>query len=159
MRIALPIVASLSLLSAPLLAQKPDFSGTWKLSEEKSDPIPPGRMGGMRATELTIVQKDGKLTITSKMGDMSRSATYALDGTESKNAGMRNMELTTTSKWVDNTIVTDGDNTVQGPMGEMRLKTHEVRSLSADGKTMTVISTTTTPQGERTRKNVYDKQA
>jgi hypothetical protein len=157
MRLALPILASLSLFSAPVLAQKPDFSGTWKLNVEKSDPVPQGRMGGMRATELTIVQKDGKLTVESKMGEMSRTSTYNLDGTESKNPGMRDMQMTTTSKWVDNTIVTDGDNTVQGPMGEMRIKSHEVRSLSADGKTMTVVTTTTTPQGERTRKNVYDK--
>ena len=43
-------------------------------------------------------------------------------------------------------------------MGEMKVKTKEVRTLSEDGKTMTVVSTFTTPQGERTRKAVYDKQ-
>jgi hypothetical protein len=34
----------------------------------------------------------------------------------------------------------------------------EVRTLSADGKTMTVTTTRQTPNGEMTNKRVYDKQ-
>ena len=41
---------------------------------------------------------------------------------------------------------------------EMKVTTHEGRSLSADGKHMTVVTTMTTPRGERTRKAVYDRQ-
>ena len=36
--------------------------------------------------------------------------------------------------------------------------TKEVRSLSADGKAMTVVSTRQSANGETTRKTVYDKQ-
>jgi len=169
MKPSLAIAAALTLLATPLLAQKPDFSGSWKLNAEASDPMggPPGGGGGgqrgpgggagMRATELFITQSDSKIVIEAKMADRSRMMTYYLDGRESKNPAMRDIELTTKSSWVDNTIVTEGENTITTPMGEMTIKSKEVRSMSADGKQMTVITTTVTPQGERTRKAVYDK--
>jgi hypothetical protein len=157
-------LAALSLATAPVVAQKPDFSGSWKLNAEASDPMGgpggggqrgPGGMG--RATELFITHSDSKIVIEAKMGDQSRVTTYYLDGRESKNPGMRGAEMTTKSTWAENTIVTEGENTMTTPMGEMTIKTREVRSMSADGKQMTVVLTTTTPQGERTRKTVYDK--
>ena len=170
MRLTVAAFAALSLLAGPASAQKPDFSGTWKLNAEKSDSIAPprggsaggggqrpGGMGGMRPTEFFITHSDSKLVIEQKMGDRTMLLTYYLDGRESKNPGMRGNEMTTTSTWVDNTIVTNGENTFTTPMGEMTIKSHEVRSMSDDGKTLTIVSTATTPRGEMTRKTVYDK--
>ncbi len=170
MKPSLALAAALALLATPLVAQKPDFSGNWKLNADASDPVgPPGGGGGgggqrgpgggagMRATEVFITQSDSKIVIESKMGDRTRVTTYYLDGRESKNPGMRDAEMTTKSTWADNTIVTEGENTVTTPMGEMTIKSKEVRSMSADGKQMTVVTTAVTPQGERTRKAVYDK--
>ncbi len=168
MNCAIPALAAISLLAAPLAAQKPDFSGTWKINNEKSDPMPappagggggqrPGGMGGMRPSELFITHSDSKMVIEQKMGERTVLLTHYLDGRESKNAGMRGTEMTTKSTWVDNTIVTTGENTFTTPMGEMTIKSHEVRSMSDDGKSMTVVSTATTPRGEMTRKTVYDK--
>ena len=117
----------------------------------------PGGGGMFRATDLSIIQMDSKISIEQKMGDQTRNVAYYLDGRESKNPGMRGAEMTTKSTWVENTIVTDGENTFTTPMGEMTIKTHEVRTLSDDGKTMTIVSTATTPRGEMTRKTVYDK--
>ncbi len=157
-----------SLLAAPLSAQKPDFSGTWKINPEKSDPMSappggggggqrPGGMGGIRPSELFITHSESKMVFEQKMGERTVLLTYYLDGRESKNPGMRGAEMTTKSTWVDNTIVTDGENTFTTPMGDMTIKSHEVRSMSDDGKTMTIVSTATTPRGEMTRKTVYDK--
>ncbi len=169
MNYALPALAAISLLAGPLAAQKPDFSGTWKINTEKSDPIPappagaggagqrPGGMGGMRPSELFIMHSDSKMVIEQKMAERTTLLTYYLDGRDSKNPGMRGAEMTTKSTWVENTIVTNGENTFTTPMGEMTIKTHEVRSLSDDGKTMTIVSSATTPRGEMTRKTVYDK--
>ena len=163
------LVMALGLLASPLLAQKPDFSGTWKLNAEKSDPIPtppagggggqrPGGMGGgMRPSELFITHSDSKMVIEQKIGDRTMLLTYYLDGRDSKNPGMRGTELTTKSVWVENTIITDGENTFTTPMGEMTIKTHEIRSLSEDGKIMIIVSTVTSPRGEMTRKTAYDK--
>lgn len=155
---ALVVVAGLTLVAAPLTAQNPDFSGTWKLNTEKSDPAP-GRGGGMMGMgDLKITQSGGKLVIEMSMGERSRTMTYNLDGSESRNPGMRGNEMVTKSHWDGQTLVTEGENTITTPNGEMTVKTKEVRSLSADGKTMTVVATSTTPRGERTRTTVYDKQ-
>ncbi|MCC7133222.1 MAG: hypothetical protein IT352_11265, partial [Gemmatimonadales bacterium] len=103
MKPSLAIAAVLTLLGTPLLAQKPDFSGSWKLNAEASDPMggPPGGGGGgqrgpgggagMRATELFITQSDSKIVIEAKMADRSRMMTYYLDGRESKNPAMRDI--------------------------------------------------------------------
>ncbi len=168
MKLSLATLAAIGLLAGPLSAQKPDFSGTWKLNPEKSDPMPappagggggqrPGGMGGMRPSELFITHSDSKMVIEQKMGDRTTLLTYYLDGRESKNPGMRGNEMTTKSAWAENTIATDGDNTFTTPMGEMTIKSHEVRSMSEDGKTMTIVSTVTSPRGEMTRKTVYEK--
>ena len=161
MKLALATLAAIGLLAGPLLAQKPDFSGTWKLNPEQSDPMPapppggggggqrPGGMGGMRPSELFITHSDSKMVIEQKMGDRTMLLTYYLDGRESKNPGMRGNEMTTKSAWAENTFTT--------PMGEMTIKSHDVRSMSEDGKTMTIVSTVTSPRGEMTRKTVYDK--
>ena len=155
---ALIALAGFAVLTSPLVAQHPDFSGTWKLNAEKSD-ARPGRGGGMMGMgDVQITQSDGKLVITMSMGERSRTTTYHLDGSESSNSGMRGNQMVTTSRWDGPSLVTEGNNTVSTPNGDMQVKTKEVRSLSADGKTMTVVTTSTTPQGERTRTTIFDKQ-
>ena len=167
-RILFSLAATIALPLALVAQGKPDFSGSWKLNADKSDPAPqtggggggqrPGGGGMGRATELTITQTATKITIDQKMGDRSRTVSYNLDGSESKNPGMRDNEMVTKSHWDGTTLVTEGDNTVKSPMGEMNIKSKELRTLSADGKEMTVVSTVISPRGENTRKTVYDKQ-
>ena len=70
---------------------------------------------------------------------------------------MRGAEMTTKSRWEGATLITEGDNTINTPVGDMNITTKEVRSLSDDGKTLTIVSTTISPRGEMTRKLVYDK--
>lgn len=180
MRMTAAALTLLAVAAAPLAAQKPDFSGNWKLNVEKSDPMgPPGGGmggqrppadanaprpgggmggGGMRAMEVFITQTDSKIIIEQKMGETSRMMTYALDGSASKNPGFRGNEMTTKSTWDGNAIVTEGENTFQTPNGDMTIKSKETRTLSEDGKTMTVVTVTNSPRGEMTRKVVYDKQ-
>jgi hypothetical protein len=149
--------------TAPALAQaKPDFSGAWKLNAEKSDPMGGGGGGGggmMRDAVTTITQTATELTLVTKFGENSRTAAYKLDGTESVNPGMRGGESKTKAKWDGATLVLEHVRNMSGPNGDMQVTSKEVRSLSADGKTMTVVTTTQGPNGEMTRKMVYDKQA
>jgi hypothetical protein len=149
--------------TAPALAQaKPDFSGAWKLNAEKSDPMGGGGGGGggmMRDAVTTITQTATELTLVTKFGENSRTAAYKLDGTESVNPGMRGGESKTKAKWDGATLVLEHVRNMSGPNGDMQMTSKEVRSLSADGKTMTVVTTTQGPNGEMTRKMVYDKQA
>ncbi len=41
---------------------------------------------------------------------------------------------------------------------EFEMKTREERSLSADGKVLTIVTTRSNPQGDRTSKQVFNKQ-
>jgi hypothetical protein len=58
-----------------------------------------------------------------------------------------------TAKWEGSSLVIETTREFNG----MTITTKEVRTLSADGKTMTVDSTSQTPQGEVKRKVVYAK--
>lgn len=139
----------------------PDFSGTWTLDASKSEMPQMGRMGGERMGRmgemtLTIKQNAETLTIDQKMGQMSRTLTYKLDGSESTNPGMRGGEVKSTSKWDGDKLVTESTQTMNGPSGEMTIKSREVRSLAADG-TMLVEMTRETPRGTSTSKLIFRK--
>lgn len=174
MRIALAVTL-LAVAAGPLAAQKPDFSGSWKLNQAMSDSLPlggpggPGGQGGAGerrggrgmmgpAAEMFITQLTSRMTVEQKVADQARTSTYSLDGSESRNPGMMGREFVTTTTWVDNTLVTKGKNSFTTPMGDMTVESSEVRALSEDGKRMTVTMNVTTPRGTMTRKLVYDKQ-
>lgn len=162
MRTSLLSLTALATLAASAGAQaQADFSGTWKRNAEKSDPMggPGGGGGGMMANATwTITQTADKITIAIQAGEMNRTSTYTLDGKESVNPGMRGAEVKSTAKWEGASLVIESTQTMSGPNGDMTITSKEVRTLSEDGKTMTVVTTRVTPQGERTTKAVYDKQ-
>lgn len=170
MRTALAVVTAV-LIAMPAVAQsRPDFTGSWKLNPEKSDA--PRQMGGGGggaggrgmgggmgpANEIHATQTGDKLMLDQKAGDQSRTLAYYLDGRESRNAGMRNSEMVSTARWDGASLVIESSMSFEGPNGAMTITTRDVRTLSDDARTMTVVTTTTTPRGENTRKTVYDKQ-
>ena len=152
-----------SAVLSPVAAQgKPDFSGRWKMNAEKSDPMGGigggGGGGGMVASAaITITQSAGKLVIETKRGEQVATATYNLDGSESTNTTQRG-ESRSKASWDGSSLLIASESSFNGPNGAMTLTSKEVRSLSADGKTMTVVRTSQTPNGEMTRKTVFDKQ-
>ena len=152
-----------TMVAGPALAQAkppcPDFSGAWKMNVEKSDPMGGGPGGGgggagMADAITTITQTATELTVTTKFGDQTRTLTYKLDGSESVNPGMRGGESKSKAHWDGNSLVIETTQNVTGPNGDMQITTKETRTLSADGKQMTVVSSS--QRGER--KRVYDKQ-
>lgn len=144
---------------------KPNFSGTWKLNVEKSDPMGGGGGGGggaggggMGAAPITIDQTDAKLTVTRTFNDQTTTSVYNLDGSESTNTSPRG-ESKSKAHWDGASLVIETTSTFNGQNGPMTINSKEVRTLSADGKTMTVVSTRPGRDGtETTRKTVYDKQ-
>ncbi len=139
---------------------QPDFSGTWKLNEGKSDL---GQFGSRGiATKIVAEQKADAIVLvkTSSMQGQENTTTETLpfSGKET--------ELTTetskkksTLKWSadGNTMVISYDLAVTFNGQSFDIKGVESWSLSADGKNLTVNITRTTPQGEITTKAVYDK--
>jgi hypothetical protein len=157
-------VLSLALACAVILpfaarAQgKTDFSGTWTLDAAKSDaPMGRGGRGGGRgggapAGPITITQTAGDLT--QKRGE--QTLTYKLDGSESKNqvqgrGGMQ--DVASKAHWDGAKLIIETTR----DMGGMSITTKETRSLSADGKEMTVETAVSTPQGDINNKQVFTK--
>jgi hypothetical protein len=167
MRTAVLSLAALALLAGHATAQgKPNFAGNWTLNMEKSDPMGGGPGGGgggggrgmgMGSAPLAITQTGDKLVIEIKSAT-PRTMSYALDGTESVNPGMRGAETKSKARWEGESLVIESTTAMSTPNGDVTITTKEVRTASADGKMMTVVTTTQTPMGERTMKRVYDKQ-
>ncbi len=109
------------------------------------------------AAPLTITQTDKQLVETRSTPNGDRVSTYNLDGTESVNSTGRG-ESKSKAHWDGSSLVIETTSTFNGQNGEMTITSKEVRTLSADGKMMTVTATRTTPNGETTTKRVYDKQ-
>src|SRR5688572_11500539 len=158
--LALTIAAALVLPYAALAQAKPDFSGTWTLDAAKSDPPPQrggggGGGGGGRGGAggggggrggggpITIKQSTTEITIGMQ--------TYKLDGSEVEVMGRGGVAGKGKASFQGANLVIEQTRDVQG----MSITSKEVRSLS--GNEMTVVTTTSTPQGEQTRKTVYTK--
>ncbi len=144
-----------------VFAQMPNFSGTWKLDTDRSQ-IAAGRggrrggRGGGTPDTLVITQTATELTIEQSTGDRSRTLTYTLEGESSIPAG-RGGNMTITSHWDGATLVSEGSREFSFGGGSITIERKEVRSLSADGQTLTVAVTQTTPQGANTNTLVYTK--
>jgi hypothetical protein len=176
------VIATVALLAAPaLVAQShPDFSGTWIVEKVEMPERPQGGMrgggmgggrggyggGGMRGgfarlhegDKVRVKQTAERLTLTFPTESGEQMNTYALDGSESSNiAGETSVKSKT--KWEGVALVTDSSRKIEGPQGEVTLKTHEVRSLSDDKKTMTVVTTIDTPRGKMTATTTFARDA
>ena len=149
---------------ASVFAQTPDFSGTWKLDNGRSQiTTPAGRRGGRRGGRgggapdaLVITQTALELTIERSTGQQSRTLTYALEGESSIPAG-RGGNRTITSHWDGATLVSEGSQELSFGDRGVTIEMREVRSLSADGQTLTVEVIRTTPRGANTNTLVYTK--
>ncbi len=132
----------------------PDFSGTWTLNMAKSD-MGQTQSGALSTAKVTIVikQTQTELATTRKVGERSETATHKLDGSESVNkAG--GQEIRSTCRWEGSTLVTKSVMST----GQGTAESTFVQSLSADGRVMTIDTTTKTPNGVRKKKLIYDKQ-
>ena len=174
-------LVSLALLAtaayaAPAAAQGADFSGTWRLDADASEFPDFGRGGrafggggrgggggraaagrGGGAGTLVIVQTSAMLIVEQQSARGSRAATYRLDGEESTNSGPRG-EQTSRSRWDGAALVTEGTQTVSTPRGDFTLEFTERRTLSADGQTLTVVATRSTPRGDLDGTLVYRRE-
>lgn len=141
-----------------------NFSGTWKLNEGKSDLGQFGSRGA--AGKIVVDQKaDGVTTTRTSTGFNGQSVdqveTLNNDGKEVGSSVFNGMGKRKASvKWSadKNTMTVNATTAFEGNGQSFEIKVTETWSLSADGKTLTLSSVMTTPQGELTTKAVYDKQ-
>lgn len=134
---------------------KVDFTGTWALNAEKST-LPEGgggpRMGG---GNITVTQEANLLTQTRTGQDGTPRVTkYTLDGKESINTTFGG-ESKSTAKW-------SADGKTLTILTRFSFDGNEMTSTAVwsliDAKTLSVVSTRQTPDGEVKATMVYDKK-
>ncbi|MEE2613470.1 MAG: hypothetical protein VX975_06575 [Acidobacteriota bacterium] len=165
MKRVLTLAALAVLLGAPaatVSAQGTDFSGTWNLDRDSSE-LPQGRGAGGRggrgrlmAETLLISQTAASVTVEQQSDDQSRSIEYALDGSETT-VQQGNGTLTVSASWDGTTLVTEGTQSIETGRGNFTLDLTERRTLSSDGRTLTIETTRGTPRGSQTFRLVYQK--
>ena len=154
------IAAAVLAVSTLAWAQKADFSGTWTLDAEASGaPAGGGGGGGGRGGGRggglgqggTVKQTATELTVERTVGDNKVTATYKLDGTESKNSMMGRggaaVESVSTAKWDGPSLVI----TSKMDMGNGPQET--TQKWTVNGSVLTIDTT----NARGTQKMVYKK--
>ncbi len=136
-------------------AGPPDFSGNWTLNTDKGQ-----NLGMVKAITETVAisQSPEQLTLdfsTTFMGKTTaRKVSYDLTGkTSVPNEGPMGDKSETLAKWDGSKLVVTW--TAEGAVAGTRTVKTETRTLSADGKTMTVR---TERAGKDPMELVYDKK-
>jgi ABC-type enterochelin transport system substrate-binding protein len=128
---------ALSLVTTVAAQSPPVFSGTWVLNTAKSQ-----NLGMMAALEdaVTISQTPTRLVITDTSSFQGQKNTrelqYDLTGKPTTNSGPMGDRNETVAAWRAGTLVATW--TSDGAVAGTKVVRTETRSLSADGKTMTV---------------------
>jgi hypothetical protein len=150
-------------------AQSPDFSGEWKLDPSRGD------LGGMSMMgaemSLSIRQEAGAVslrrTVAGRELTTVKSTRYTLDGKECLNAGESLKDLKGTAVLEKGRLVIRSEQEgatmkVQGDNHQIdyfKYDSVEELSLSADGKTLTLVQTGQLPEGPRRTTFVFVKTA
>jgi hypothetical protein len=127
-----------------------NFTGVWKLNLAKSEygPVPQPD-----AMTRTINHNDPSLQISTytkgAAGEVTTELKYTTDGKPAENKGSKG-----SAKWDGDKLVVDSVRDYQGA----ELKLHDVWTLSPDGKTLTISSHLTVPQGEVDMTQTFEKQ-
>lgn len=167
-RLVTTAVAVIVAAAVSVLAQaKPDFSGKWVMDPASAPAAPAGGGGGGRGgggggggvgfgPEFTAKQDAKVLTVTRTQGDQTVTATYNLDGSESKNmvagrGGQQEQVSKATwdgAKLAITTTLNFGGNAVE-----------QKRVLAIEGGNLTIEQTNPGRQGgaPTTTKVVYKK--
>jgi hypothetical protein len=126
-------------------ADKPDFSGDWKMDADKS--VFPAGIPAPTALTRKIDHKDPSLTVNSTQsgpsGDMNTEAKYSTDGKETTNSMMGN-DVKSKAVWEGKTLVISSI----ANFGGTDVKLTNKWTLAEDGKTLTDVLGISSPQGD-----------
>src|SRR5262245_2810666 len=150
-RAALLIAASFCFCSLIIAAQtKPDFSGVWKMNREKSKFQ---AIENIRDIVSKIEHKEPNfsefITVTSVDGEQTIEAKYTTDGKETT-VKFPSGSAKATEKWEGDAL------TVEWKTEEFNAR--RKYTLSADGKTLSVVGRRSTPNGDVDGITMFEKQ-
>ncbi len=145
-----------------------DFSGTWVLNSDQSEPMSPGGMdggggmGGPGGQGMTLViSQDGDLLSVSQEGGQGGGFEFSLEtgaGPQEVSTGMGGM--TVEANWDGGTLIVHQIQDRDTPRGTMKIEQDQTWEFSADGQTLVQKIKMKTPRGDRTLTLtlVFDKQ-
>ncbi|HEY0786794.1 MAG TPA: hypothetical protein VGD62_13060 [Acidobacteriaceae bacterium] len=140
MRSGVLVVVCLATVAALAATRRPDFAGAWECSPEKSKNL--GMMAQVKLQDI-IQQTDAALderSISTFQGSGQEMKThYDLTGKPASNDSPMEGPSETVSKWAANKLVTTWTSQSAVAGGAKVVRT-ETRSLSPDGRTMTIES-------------------
>ncbi len=175
------IVAALS-ISAFAQAKPTDFSGTWILDVSKSQL---GDRMRVESMTLTVAQTDKELKVTTEtkraappadaaqggpgggrgmgrgFGGGDSTIAYLLDGKESVveiDGPNGKMPVKYKAAMDAGNAILTSTRSLSGPMGDLTMTTKDSWSLSAEGKTLTVVREQSTPRGTNSSTMVFAKK-
>lgn len=147
-RHSFPLALALLLTAAAWAAAPPNFSGSWVLNHTKSRNL--GAMAAMQDT-TTIQQSETEMDVSDSAvfngtAMPAQNTRYLFDGSAVANTGPTGVPAHTSSHWEKAVLVTvwTSPGSIQGSV-HRRI---ERRSLSADGRTMTLTSQPDTPRAQ-----------
>jgi hypothetical protein len=147
------VVAAFAMtFSAAQSQAAPNFTGEWKLNLAKSDYGPIQQFAPESMTR-SVKHDDPVFVIATHQkgaaGELSTQEKYTTDGKPAENKDSKG-----SAKWDGDKLVIDSVREANGT----EIKTHQVWSLSADGKTLTSTNHIVVPQGDFDISLVFDKQ-
>lgn len=138
---------------ASVAADKPDFSGKWRLNVEKSDF---GPMPKPERVDYVLSQKDSGLIIKStavtNSGEVTNEVRVTTDGKEFTNE-LHGQAIKGTAKWDGATLVVTQKASMQGT----EIVVVQTWTMSADRKSIAQEVSISTPQGELRQKAILDR--
>ncbi len=139
MKPLMSILFVIAAATAMMAADKPNFSGRWKLDLEKSvfGPIPPPA-----SMIRTVEQKGPNIAIENALTgpDMNLTFQYSTDGKETANTFMGS-DFKSKTNWDGKTLV------IRNYLPDGQLASTNKWTLSDDGKTFTDVWTIVSPDG------------
>ncbi len=156
------LIAAALLLSFTTTADKANLAGSWKLNEGKSEL---GEFGRFATRKIKVEQKDDAITISKTSpsfnggDDVTTTETLTYDGKTSESTVFGNSKKKSTAKWSDDgkTLTVTFSIAFERNGQTFDVTGTETWSLTEEGK-LFVVNSSTSPQGERTTKAVYDKE-
>ncbi|MGP0072699.1 MAG: hypothetical protein ACLPWF_12300 [Bryobacteraceae bacterium] len=144
-----------ALASIALAADKPNFSGDWKLNPAKSNmgpvPAPTSYTRKVAHAEPSITIEDTQTGTA--LGDQHDSRTYTTDGKEIAYQA-NGADVKSAATWDGNALQIDSKASVQGT--DLVIK--DKITMGDDGKTLTDTVHIATPQGDLDLSLVFEKQ-
>jgi hypothetical protein len=144
-----------ALASIALAADKPNFSGDWKMNAAKSNfgPIPAPATYTRKVTHAEPSITIENTQTGTAMGDQHDTRTYTTDGKEISYQA-NGADVKASISWDGNALLINSKASIQG----MDILIKDTITLADDGRTMTDAVHVASPQGDIDLALVFDKQ-